>query len=280
MKSIRFCTYSTHFRNLIIGELKSIECCLPNGQFIDKTLVHPECLPIEIPANDPFYSKFNRRCMSFVRSAPAPRSDCKLGHAEQMNDNTHFLDASPVYGSDDRKARDLRSPDNQGHLRVTHFWKFPTGHHQFDLLPADEEIDASCALSRAVSGIDPPNHVKCFDAGDPRSNVIPGLSITHTIFLRQHNKLVRELAAQNPHRDGEHLYQEARRIVIAQMQHITYNEFLPVVLGREKMREVGLFPLDTGFSTDYDPTVNPSIVNEFSASAFRFGHSIVQGLHQ
>ena len=197
-----------------------------------------------------------------------------------MNDNTHFVDASHVYGSDESKAKDLRSTVNQGHLRVTHFWKFPTGHHQFDLLPANEESVVSCALSKAVSGIDPPEHVKCFDAGDPRSTEIPNLAIVHTIFLRQHNKLVIELAGQNPHRDGEHLFQEARRIVIAQMQHITYNEFLPVIIGRAKMVEVGLLPLQHGFSRDYDPNVNPSIVNEFSAAAFRFGHSQVQGTHQ
>ncbi len=197
-----------------------------------------------------------------------------------MNDNTHFLDGSQVYGSDEKKAKDLRSIVNQGHLRVTHFWKFPTGHHQFDFLPADDEATAPCTLSKALSGIDPPSHVKCFDAGDPRSGEIPELAVTHTILMRQHNKLVGELAAQNPHRDGEHLYQEARRILIAQMQHITYNEWLPIIIGRAKMAELGLLPLKEGFSNDYDPNVNPSIVNEFATAAFRFGHSLVQGKHE
>jgi peroxidase len=64
------------------------------------------------------------------------------------------------------------------------------------------------------------------------------------------------------------------------MQHITYNEWLPIVIGRAKMQQLGLLPLQSGFSDDYDQHLNPSILNEFSAAAFRFGHSMVQGKHE
>lgn len=197
----------------------------------------------------------------------------------QMNDNTHFLDASHVYGSDEKEAKALRSATDKGRMDVTHGWKLPTGHHQMDLLPADASAKEPCTLSRAVSGIDPPKHVKCFHAGDPRSNITPNLAVAHTVLLRQHNRLVMTLADQNKHWNDEQLYQEARRILIAQMQHITYNEWLPIVIGRHKMEQLGLNPLDGEFSQDYDVKVNPSIVNEFAGAAFRFGHSLVQGTH-
>jgi peroxidase len=111
-------------------------------------------------------------------------------------------------------------------------------------------------------------------------NEHPNLAVTHTIFLREHNRLAAELARLNPGWDDERLYQEARRILAAQMQHITFNEWLPVIIGRVKMQELGLLPLQQGSSQDYDKNLNPSVLNEFAAAAFRFGHTLIQGKHQ
>lgn len=60
------------------------------------------------------------------------------------------------------------------------------------------------------------------------------------------------------------------------MQMITYNEFLPIVLGRNAMN---FYKLNVGNSdfTRYDSSVNPSIISEFSSAAYRFGHSLVNG---
>lgn len=86
-----------------------------------------------------------------------------------MNQNTHFLDLSAVYGSDEQLARDLRTFKN-GALNVTRV-KGKGKHCIMDLPPPDDvgpEI-STCALSKAVSGIDPPPEVRCFKAGDLRS---------------------------------------------------------------------------------------------------------------
>ena len=99
----------------------------------------------------------------------------------------------------------------------------------------------------------------------------------HTVFMREHNRLVTILARLNPRWDGERLYQEARRINVAQYQHIVYKEWLPVVLGNQMMETFGMFPLSRGYSTDYDDSFDPRINNEFAAAAFRFGHSLVTG---
>ncbi len=63
-----------------------IQCCTAEGKLLNNTeLLHPECLPIVIPTDDPFFSKFGQRCMSFVRSTPAPRFDCSFGYGEQVS---------------------------------------------------------------------------------------------------------------------------------------------------------------------------------------------------
>lgn len=57
------------------------------------------------------------------------------------------------------------------------------------------------------------------------------LALTHTIWMREHNRVVNQLARLHPDWNDEALFQEGRRIVVAEMQHITYNEFLPIILG-------------------------------------------------
>ena len=61
------------------------------------------------------------------------------------------------------------------------------------------------------------------------------------------------------------MYETAKAITTAEMVHITYNEFLPHLLGPDAI------PAYHG----YDPSVNATISEEFEGAAYRFGHSIV-----
>jgi len=69
-------------------------CCDSSGGFLSSELTHPECLAIEVPTTDPFYTRINvpRTCMNFVRSLVGVRIDCSLGFADQV-----ALDLSGVF---------------------------------------------------------------------------------------------------------------------------------------------------------------------------------------
>lgn len=68
-------------------------------------------------------------------------------------------------------------------------------------------------------------------AGDNRINQTPTLAALHTLLLREHNRVADVLAGLNPLWSDEKLFQEARRVVVAEIQHITYQEWLPLNFG-------------------------------------------------
>lgn len=77
---------------------------------------------------------------------------------------------------------------------------------------------------------------KCFKPGDGRLSEQPALMSLHIVFLRLHNGIATKLAAVNTHWNDEKLYQEARRIVGALIQLITYREYLPIILGEQQIQ--------------------------------------------
>ena len=221
------------------------------GQFVDHDIdltegAEPaEPAPIAVPAGDPWFDPtdtgaatidFNRSVYHLGTGySPYPR--------QQVNQITHFIDGSNVYGSDALRAAALRTNDGTGRLLVS------TG----DLLPFN-----TLGLPNA-GGTGP----ELFLAGDVRANEQVGLAALHTLFVREHNRLADEIAANDPSLTGEEIYQEARRIVGALIQVITYREFLPALLGPNPL------PPYNG----YQSTTNPAIANEFSTAIYRFGHS-------
>ncbi len=92
----------------------------------------------------------------------------------------------------------------------------------------------------------------------------------HTIWFREHNRIAKKIAKLNPTYTSDDVFQVSRQIVIAELQKITYEDYLPIIFGPM------YYPLLVGNYTGYNDNVDPSTPNSYDAGAGRFGHSMVQ----
>lgn len=218
----------------------------------------PDCFNIPIPYED-YYNK-DQACITFVRSSASVKDfDCNLGPREQLNLMTHWLDLSTLYGTSTRVTNKLR-------LYRGGLLKYSLSQYS-RLQELPRRPGSRCPTYSRLE--------KCFIAGDPRVEDNDFLKSVQTIWLREHNRCAKELSYLNPKWDDETLFQECRRFVIAEMQHITYAEYLPVIVGDKLARLYGLLPLEKGYFYKYDPKLYPQIANEFSAAAYRYCHTMV-----
>ncbi len=222
------------------------------GQFLDHDIsltgaADPgESFPIPVPAGDPVFDPEGAGDvrLPFVRSVHRR----VRGVRQQVNQITAWIDASHVYGSDEERARALRRGGGRGDLLRTS--RSPAG----PFLPRNRQ-----GLANA-----PDRSPELFLAGDVRANENVILTALHTVFMREHNRIVRRLRRAGG-LDAEERYQMARALVAAQIQAITYREFLPALLGPDALAQYG----------GYDRTVEPGIANVFSTACYRFGHSML-----
>ena len=143
---------------------------------------------------------------------------------------THWLDGSQVYGSSEADAKFHRG--EKGKLKISGEENNSKG-----LLPTcpaskDEEAPEQDPCDNCEGLFSNAKREECFIGGDIRTNDGITLISFHTLFMREHNRLAEKLAELNPGWEDERLFQEARKINVAQYQHIVYKEWLPIILGR------------------------------------------------
>ncbi len=224
------------------------------GQFIDHDLdLTTEADPhegydITVPDGDPYFDKHlsGNEIIPFNRSVYDTNTGIDPSNPrQQLNKITSYLDGSMVYGSDLQRATALRTMDGTGRLKTS----------KKNLLPYNVDGYPN------AGGTDS----KLFLAGDVRANEQVGLTTMHTLFVREHNRLAKHIRKRHPHLPGNQIYERARKKVGAYIQVITYNEFLPVLLG----------PNALSFYVGYDTNVDATTSNIFSTAAYRLGHSML-----
>ncbi|KAK9496754.1 hypothetical protein O3M35_013037 [Rhynocoris fuscipes] len=176
----------------------------------------------------PLVSK-NGECINYVRSMLSTLSDQIYGPAQQMNMASHYLDGSSIYGTTAEIADTLRLKQD-GLLK---------------------ELNYHCKKGQP-----------CQFSGDIRPIMDPVTAVIHVVLIREHNRIAKSLSKLNPTWSDETLFQEARRIVIAEIQHITYKEWLPIIIGDSLNRQ------------KYDANIHPGVYNSFANAASYFALSL------
>jgi hypothetical protein len=230
------------------------------GQFIDHDMsLTPTSSGISfaIPV-DPTRPSDPMAAEPFTRSTTDPATGTSTSNPlQQVNVNTAYLDLSQVYGSTQVVADALRT-FHGGQMKTS----------AGNLLPYDNTTYFTAAQITALNMANDAQQVpegSLFAAGDVRANENIELTAIQTLFVRNHNRLAAKLQQLHPDWTDEQLFQEARKLNIATEEMITYNDYLPALLGANAL------PAYTG----YQNTVNAGIATEFSTVGFRFGHSLL-----
>ena len=195
-----------------------------------------------MPAGD---NGIPQTCIPSTRSSPTFATlDCNLNanrHREQLNLLSSFIDGTQIYGNNKTRSEQLRAFTG-GLLRTS------PGVTARDYLPLTYANGLSDSCSKVTNQ-------KCFVAGESRPSENLGLSGMHTLFMREHNRIAKQLALVNPKWKDDKLYNEARRLLLGIYQHIVYSQWIPSVMGNNpNFPDLKPQPLDT-YWTGYDPTV-------------------------
>jgi hypothetical protein len=159
-----------------------------------------------------------------------------------------------IYGSDAATAKSLRTMVD-GKMKLA----------GDGMLPLNNSQNFPSGTVPMFNGSPTLTSDQMFAAGEVRANENIELSSLQTLFVREHNRWATILKTKSPSLTDEELYVRARAIVIGELQSITFNEWLPSILG----------PNAIGPYRGYNPGTNPQLSNEFATAAFRFGHSLL-----
>mmetsp|Transcript_2529 Transcript_2529/g.8642 ORF Transcript_2529/g.8642 Transcript_2529/m.8642 type:complete len:407 (-) Transcript_2529:533-1753(-) len=235
------------------GQYIAHDTILTTGQVDRADGLRKEEMVVEAPVCDARMDPFceGGRGFNVTRLAYDPTTgDSPYNPRMPLNLQTAFIDGSAIYGPDAERSRVLRSfvggkllADAEAGTPVNTEGHEMEGHH-------------AGPITQMRLG------------GDIRANVNPGLLSLIGVFVLEHNRWCDHFKERMPGATDETLFQEARRMVRALIQHVTVTEYAPVILG-------DVLPPYTG----YDEDTTPAIDLFFATASYRYGHSGINSIY-
>ena len=181
-----------------------------NGDWINHgEILFTDVIEVPLPQDDPARSRYRQSKMFIGKTQPDPTRDGDREPAatSSINEVTHWWDGSQIYGSDQATQNRLRS-GGLGKMQV----------NNEGTLPVDS------------TGVE--------DTGF-RRNWWVGLSMLHTLFVREHDAICDMMHEAYPDWDDHRLFNVARLINAAVMAKIHSIEWTPAILPNPAL-DIGL----------------------------------------
>lgn len=245
----------------LFPELKALRAPIEALKDLAEAMIEPEGVPLTLTSGIPSgYTYFGQFVDHDITFDPTSLEEQRVDPLALRNYRTPSLDLDSVYGSGPVAQPQLYVRDRPGLLQIG------VTRRGID----DSSIDTSANdLPRGPNGF--------AIIGDPRNDENLIIAQLHLAFLRFHNRVIAGLGSgsiewESPIRKD--VFEQARDLVLWHYQWIVLNDYLPRVLDASELDQVRrkgsmLRPMRPDGTEPFMPV-------EFSAAAYRFGHSMVR----
>lgn len=170
----------------------------------------------------------------FIRTR-MPHSD-ETDQVRKRNTSNHEIDLCTLYGRTAEQTDALRLKSHRagerGQLKSQLIGREEFPPFLFDATGSTmqqgfDQLDPPLGLNNlANDSKGPQKRAHLFAAGGDRTNTAPQVAMVNALFLREHNRLAREMESRYPNWDDEQIFQTARNTVIVELIKVVVEDYM------------------------------------------------------